>query len=183
MSELESPKWFKFAPLKKREKKEVKEKTQLGGMWKVPMFGGLWKVLMFSGFWKVPIFGGLYKVPMFIGPWKEKKKHHFHIFSFSLQQILLNFFSINLKVLPTMVLNCYFTPFLLFPWPINYNHASQCIKSSTNSSPSWFWSKIFFFLSIHDVTHDQILRALSRTSESRTISKVIPRFDINATFS
>jgi hypothetical protein len=48
-----------------------------------------------------------------------------------------------------MVLNYYFTPFLLFPWLINYNHTSRCTKSSTYSSLSWFWSKIFSFPCIH----------------------------------
>jgi hypothetical protein len=59
-------------------------------------------------------------------------------------------------------------PFLPFPWPINYNHASKCTKSSTHSSSSWFWSKIFFFPWIHGIAHDHILRTSSRTSEWRT---------------
>jgi len=54
MSE-KNTKLFKFTFSKRRRKKEVKEKPQLGGPWKVPMFGG---------------------------PWKEKEKHSFHLFSF-----------------------------------------------------------------------------------------------------
>jgi hypothetical protein len=39
--------------------------------------------------------------------------------------------------------------FLPFPWPINYNHASRCNKSSTHLSSIWFWLKISFsFLEI-----------------------------------
>ncbi len=30
-----------------------------------------------------PQLGGPWKVPMLSGPWKEKKKHIFHLFSFS----------------------------------------------------------------------------------------------------
>jgi hypothetical protein len=58
----------------------------------------------------------------------------------------------------TMVLNRYFTSFLPFLWTINSNHASRCTKSSTHSSPNWFWSKIFSFLWIHGVTHDHVLQ-------------------------
>ncbi len=43
-----------------------------------------------------------------------------------------------------MVLNYYLTYFLLFPWPINYNHAFQGTKFFTHSLLSWFWLKIFF---------------------------------------
>ncbi len=90
-------------------------------------------------------------------------------------------FSIDLKVLLYYVLNHYFTHFLPFPWPINYNHESQCIKSSTHSSSSWFRLKILSFLWIHSITHDHILWALSRISEGKTTSGVIFKFHIDAT--
>jgi hypothetical protein len=37
------------------------------------MFGGQWGNILLNDQWKVPMFGG---------PWKEKKKHLFHLFSF-----------------------------------------------------------------------------------------------------
>jgi hypothetical protein len=87
--------------------------------------------------WKVPMFGGI---------WKEKKKHLFHLFSLSPPTILFDFFfPLLLRFSCTMVLERYFMPFFLFPWPINYNHASWCTKSSTHSLSSWFWLKIFLF--------------------------------------
>jgi hypothetical protein len=52
-----------------------------------------------------PRLGGQWKVPMFGGPWKEKemekKKHPFHLFSFSSPTnfTYFYFFSIDLKVL------------------------------------------------------------------------------------
>jgi hypothetical protein len=46
---------------------------------------------MFSGPWKIPMFGGL---------WKEKEKHHFHLFSLSpLTHFTKTIFSIDFKVL------------------------------------------------------------------------------------
>jgi len=36
------------------------------------------------------------------------------------------------------------THFLPFPWPINYDRASQCHKSFPHSLPIWFWLKIYF---------------------------------------
>jgi hypothetical protein len=83
----------------------------------------------------------------------------------------------------TMVLDHDYMFFLLFPWPINCNHAFPCTKSSTHLSPSWFWLKIYSFPWIHGVAHDHILQASNRTNEWRTISKTIPRFDIDPTFS
>jgi hypothetical protein len=81
----------------------------------------------------------------------------------------------------TMVLGRYFMPFLPLPWPMNNNHASRCTKSSTHSSPSWFWSNFFSFPWIHGITHDHVLWALNHTNEWRTTLKVIPRFDIDPT--
>jgi hypothetical protein len=123
---------------------------------------------------------------MFGGLWKEKKKHHFHLFSLSRPTILLepSFFSLILKFYFTMVLNRYFMPVLLFPWPINYNHTSWCTKFSTHSLSNWFWLKIFFFLPwIHGVAHDHFLWASSYINEWITASEVFPKFDINTTSS
>ncbi len=79
----------------------------------------------------------------------------------------------------TIVLDHYFASFLLFPWPINYNHTSRGTKSSTHSSPSWFWSKIFSFPWIHGVVHDYVLWASNHTNEWKTAPRIIPRFDID----
>jgi hypothetical protein len=51
------------------------------------------------------------------GLWKEKEKHPFHLFSPSPPTILLKHFCFPLifKFYFTMVLDCYFTPFLPFP--------------------------------------------------------------------
>jgi hypothetical protein len=58
----------------------------------------------------------LQKVPMLGGPWEEKEKHHFHLFSFSLQMFLLKpFFPIDLKVLLYHGSRPLLTPFLPFP--------------------------------------------------------------------
>ncbi len=78
-----------------------------------------------------------------------------------------------------MVVNHYFTPFLPFLLPINFNHAFRCTKSSTHSLPNWFWSKIFSFLWIHDIARDHVLWASNCTNEWRTASRVIFRFDID----
>ncbi len=93
------------------------------------------------------------------------------------------FFPLTLRFYFTMVLYHYFTPLFPFVWPINYNNASQCIKSSTHSSLSWFWSKIFSFPWIHDVVHDHVLLALNHVNEWKTALGVIPRLDINMTSS
>ncbi len=112
----------------------------------------------------------------------EKKNIIFTSSHFPPQQILFNFFiSIDLRFYFIMVLNCYFTPFLLFPWPINYNHAFQYTKFSTHSSSSWFRLKIFSFPWIHGVAHDHNLWASKHISEWRIALRVIPRFDIDAT--
>jgi len=105
------------------------------------LLGGQWKVLMLGGPWNVPclVVNGETSFSL--------------LFTFPPNKFYLHFFFIVLRFYFTMVLNYYFTSFLPFPWPITYNHAFQCTKSSTHSSPSWFWSKIFSFLWIHGVTH------------------------------
>ncbi len=81
-----------------------------------------------------------------------------------------------------MVLDRYFTSFLPFPWPINYNHAYWCTKSSTHSLPNWFWSKKISFPWIHGVTHGHILWASCRTCEWRTATRIVFKFNIDPTF-
>jgi hypothetical protein len=77
--------------------------------------------------------------------WKEKEKHHFHLLPLFTQKYFTStFFPLILGFFFIMVLNHYFVSFLHFPWPINCNHTFRYIKFSTHSSPSWFWSKIFF---------------------------------------
>ncbi len=58
--------------------------------------------------------------------------------------------------------------FLHFTWPINYNQTSQCTKSFTHPSPSWFWSNFLYFPWIHGVMYDHVLWASSCISEWRT---------------
>jgi hypothetical protein len=87
----------------------------------------------------------------FGGQWKEKEKHIFTFSHFPPNKFYLNlwFFPFNLKVLLYHGFRPLLTHFFPFPWPINYNRASWCNKSSTHSSPIWFWLKIFFpFLEI-----------------------------------
>jgi hypothetical protein len=80
------------------------------------------------------------------GLWKEKEKHHFHLFSLSPLIILLKhfFFPLIWRIYFTMVLNHYFMFFFPFSWPINYNPAFWCTKSFTHSSLRWLKLKIFF---------------------------------------
>ncbi len=180
-----------------------------GGQWKVRMLSGQWKVpsLManerFQAWWPMEgsKFNGQWKVPSLVAnerfqAWWPMKR--FNIWwplegerktSFSLLLIppppnkyyLNPFFPIDLKVLFSHGSRPLFYTFPLFSLAINYNHASQCTKSSTHSSLSWFWSKIFFVPWIHGVVHDHVLWPSSRTNEWRTASKVIPKFDIDAT--
>jgi hypothetical protein len=63
-----------------------------------------------------------------------------------------SFFPLILRFYFTMILNRYFTPFLLFPWLINYNHTSQYTKFSTHSPLNWFWLR-YFFLSLNSWRH------------------------------
>ncbi len=82
-----------------------------------------------------------------------------------------------------MVLDRYLCLFFRFPWPINYNHASRCNKSSTHPLSIWFWLKIYFsFPWIHGVAYDHVLWALSCTNEWIITSEIIFKFDIDVTF-
>jgi hypothetical protein len=106
----------------------------------------------------------------------------FHLFSLSPQQILLklSIFSFDLKVLFYHGYRPILMHFLPFPWPINYDRASWCNKSSTPSLPIWFWLKIYFpFLEIMASDMATSYGASSCTSEWRTTSKVISKFDID----
>jgi hypothetical protein len=111
----------------------------------------------------------------------------FTYFHFRPQQFYLNFFfSIHLKVLlyhgSRPLFYVYFFIFLL----INCNHASWCTKSSTHSSSSWFWLKIFIFIFIFlslSSWHRTWAIFMGYTSEWRTTSEIIPKFNIDATSS
>ncbi len=106
---------------------------------------------MLSGPWKVLLLGGPWKISLFGGQWKEKEKHLFTFSHFPPNKFYLNlqFFSFDFKVLLYHGSKPLLTHFLPFPWPINYDCASRCNKSSTHSSPIWFWLNIFFiFLEI-----------------------------------
>ncbi len=112
---------------------------------------------------------------------RKRKTSFSPLFIFHPNKFYLIYFSpLILKFYFTMVINHYFTPFLPFPWPINYNHAFQCTNFSTHSSSSWFWLKIFLFPWIHGIAHERILWASRHISEWRIASKIIPKFDIDA---
>jgi hypothetical protein len=83
----------------------------------------------------------------------------------------------------TMVINHYFVYFIHFPWFINYIHASQCTKSSTHSLSNWFWSKIFYFFwnSWHCAWPQ--LTGLKLHKWTKNHLGIIPRCNINPTFS
>ncbi len=101
------------------------------------MFGGQWGNILFGGQWKVLMFNGPWKVSSLMAYGRKRKNIIFTCFYFPLTNLLKPYF-INFKVYFTMVLNHYFMYFLIFPWPINYNHTSLFIKSFTHSSPNWF---------------------------------------------
>jgi hypothetical protein len=65
------------------------------------------------------------KVFTFEGQWKEKKKVLFHLFPLFPQAILLrpSYFPFDIQVLLYHGSRPLFTPFIPFPWPINYYHA------------------------------------------------------------
>jgi hypothetical protein len=91
-------------------------------------------------------------------------------------------FSFDLKVLLYNGSKLLLTHFLPFPWPINYNHASQCNKSFTHSLLIWFWMKIFFsFPWNYGIAYGHVLQASSCTSESKTGFRIIFRFDVDVT--
>jgi hypothetical protein len=97
------------------------------------------------------LFGGQWKVLLLGEQWKENEQHLFYLFPLSPLQILLkpSIFSFDLKVLLYHGSRPLLTHSLLFLWPINYDYASWCNKSSTHSLSIWFWLKIsFLFLKI-----------------------------------
>jgi len=118
---------------------------------------------------------------------KVKEKHLFTSSHFPPNKFYLNlqFFPFDLKVLLYHGSRPLLTHFIPFPWPINYNCASRCNKSSTHSLSIWFWLKILFFSFpwYYGVAHGHVLQAPSRSSEWRTTSEVIFRFDTDATSS
>jgi hypothetical protein len=92
------------------------------------------------------LLSGEWKVPSLINLGKWRKNIIFTFFHFPPNKFYFNFPPLILRFYFIMVLNHYFTSFLPFPQPINYNHASGCTKFSTHSLPNWFWLKIFFSL-------------------------------------
>jgi hypothetical protein len=95
---------------------------------------------------------------------------------------LSNFFPFDLEVLLYHGDRSLLTPFFPFLWSINYDRAFWCNKSFTPSFSIWFCLKIWFlFLSLQSwFVHGHMLWAPSRTSERRTASKLISRFNPNA---
>ncbi len=121
------------------------------------------------------------------GQWKVKEKHLFTSCHFPPQQSLFrpSIFSLDLKVLLYHGPRPLLTHSLPFFRSINYDYAFQCNKSFTPSLSIWFWLK-HWFLSFpwnYGVAHCHLLWASSHTSEWRTASRVISRFDLNATSS
>jgi hypothetical protein len=110
----------------------------------------------------------------------------FHMFPLSPQQILfkLSFFSIDFKVLLYHGSRSLFAHFFPFHWPINYNHAFWCNKSSTHSLPIWLKIKyLFSFPWNYGVVYGHVLWASSCTNEWRITSIVISKFNIDTTSS
>jgi hypothetical protein len=122
------------------------EGSKLDGSWKVPR-------LVANGVASCLVINGRFQTWW---PLEGNEKTSFSPLStFHPIRFYLNFFPLILGFYFTMVLNHYFAYFFSFPWPINYNHASQITKSSTHSSSSWFWSKIFpffEFMVLHMIT-------------------------------
>ncbi len=189
------PPIIRIPPLKGKENEGCEGRFQLGGQWKVPLLSGLWKVPLLSGPWKVPSFGGPWKVPLLGDRWKVpclvakgrwKEKHLFTSSYFPPNKFYLNFqfFSFDLKVLLYHGSRPLLTHFIPCPWPINYDCASQCNKS-THSLSIWFWLKIWFFSFPwnYGVVHVHVLWALNLSSEWRTTSEVIFKFNTNASSS
>jgi hypothetical protein len=116
-----------------------------------------------------------------------KDKHLFTSSHFSPNKFYLNIqiFSFDLKVLLYHGSRSLFTHFIFFLWPINYDWAFQCNKSSTHSLLIWFWFKIWFFSFPwkYGIVHGHVLRSPSRSNEWRITFGVISRFDTNVAFS
>jgi len=145
MSGKERPKWPKFALLKRRKRKEVKEdpNSVAYGRFQWLEANGRFQCLLVFG--RFPCLVALKWFQCLVVLKGEGETSFSPLFTSSPNNFTWTFFfPLILRLYFTMVLNCYLMPFFLFPWPINYNHASWCTKSSTHSSSSWFWLKIFF---------------------------------------
>jgi hypothetical protein len=154
---------IKIRIFKRRGRKEVKEEPNL-------VANGRFQCLMALG---------RFQVRWLLEGEGEGEASFSPLFILPPTNFTLTFFPLILRFYFTMVLDCYFRPFLDFSWFINCNHTSWCTKSSTHSLPSWFWLKIFSFLWIHGIAHDHVLWALSHTSEWRTTQGIILRFNNN----
>ncbi len=103
--------------LLKRRRRGVKIDLKFGGQWNVPS-------LVANGMWKKNTFSPL---PTF------------------LPTTYLNLQFFDLEVLLYHGFRSLFTPFLRFPWSINYDYAFRCNKSFTPSLSIWFWFWFDFF--------------------------------------
>jgi hypothetical protein len=116
------------------------------------------------------------------GRWRRNTFSPLPIFP---QQILLklSIFSFDLKVLFYHGSRLLLTHFIHFPWPMNYDCAFQCNRSSTHSLSIWFWLKIWFvsFPWKYGVAHGHVLWAPCHSSEWRIAFGIIFRFDTNVT--
>jgi hypothetical protein len=115
---------------------------------------------MFNDQWKVSILGDQWKVLMFGGQWEEKHLSPFSTFP-STNFTWTFIFSFDLKVLFYHGSKSLLTHFLSFPWPINYNHAFQCNKSSMHSLLIWLKIEDFFsFPWNYGVAYGHVLQGL-----------------------
>jgi hypothetical protein len=144
------------------------EGSTLCGQWKVP---GLVANGRFQAWW----------------PMEGERKTRFHLLSLSPQEILLkpSIFSLDLKVLLNHGPRPLLMHFLPFSQSINYDYTFQCNKSSKPSLLIWFWLKHWFLSNPwnYGIAHGHLLQAPSYTSEWITASRVISKFDFNATSS
>jgi hypothetical protein len=83
----------------------------------------------------------------------------------------------------TMVLGRYLHIFFLFPWPINYNHAFQCNKSSTHSLPIDFdWKFLFFSLKLWHMATSYKLQTAQVNEEPTLGSTLDLTFDATSSW-
>jgi hypothetical protein len=127
-------------------------------------------------------FDDLWNVSCLVDFGRRKKIIIFTCFCFLSHKILFKpFFPLILRFCFIVVLNHYFTSFIHFIRPINYNNASWGTKFSTHSLSSWFWLKIFSFFWIHGVMHDYVLWASNCTNEWKTALGIVLIFKTNLT--
>jgi len=114
---------------------------------------------------------------------RKKRKSIFSHFPTFPQQILLkpSFFPLILRFYFTMVLGCYLCiSFLFLDLYITTTHFNLTSLSHIHYRFDFDW-RFFFFSWNYGVTYGHVLWASTCTSEWRTGSGVISRFDIDAT--